>query len=217
MNSLTVGIIGNGPEHLIPDLDDYKDKVDVWIGADRGAAQIMKYHLTLDLALGDFDSVTANELGLIRAYANQFEQYPAEKNETDMEIAVNQAFRMKPQVILLFGVTGARIDHELINIQLLRVIAKQGVKGIIIDKYNAIEWTNPGRHQITYDPEYETISFIPLTEKVAGITLEGFYYPLEKENIHLGSTRTISNKLTAKSGTFSYDQGILLLIKSSDG
>src|SRR5699024_9446905 len=110
MKSLTVGIIGNAPEYLIPDIARYKDKVDIWIGADRGALQIINNQLPLGLALGDFDSVTSDELDRIKTSAEQFEQYSKEKDETDMEIAVDKACKMGPQVILLFGVTGARID-----------------------------------------------------------------------------------------------------------
>ncbi|MHA6251340.1 thiamine diphosphokinase [Oceanobacillus sp. CAU 1775] len=216
MEQLTIGVVANGPEHLIPDLSDYKDKVDVWIGADRGALHLLNNNLTIDYALGDFDSVTTKELARIEEVTENLESFPSEKDETDVELAIRKASELGAKKLLLFGVTGARIDHELINIQLLSIVHQLGIKGIIIDIYNSIEWTTPGEHSVFQDTIYETISFIPVTEEVIGLTLKGFYYPLDKATVNYGSTRTISNKLTEEKGTFSYDQGILLLIKSRD-
>ncbi|WP_405102287.1 thiamine diphosphokinase [Oceanobacillus sp. FSL H7-0719] len=216
MKYTTIGIVGNGPEHLIPDLSLYKDKVDFWIGADRGALLLVKNELPVHVAIGDFDSTDAEELEMIKSNAFHFERFPKEKDETDFELAINKAISLGTDEILLFGATGARIDHELINIQLLHTIANQGIKGIIIDSSNHIEWTEPGVHTIEKDAAYPVVSFIPFTEYVSGITLEGFYYPLNKANIRMGSTITISNKLIKESGTFSYERGILLVIKSRD-
>lgn len=216
MKQLTIGVVANGPAHLIPDLNIYKDKVDVWIGADRGALHLLNNNLTIDYALGDFDSVTEIEFARIKEVAGHISSFSSEKDETDVELAIRKATELEGEEVLLFGVTGARIDHELINIQLLSTIHRLGMKGIIIDKYNAIEWTTPGTHTIDKHLLFETISFIPVTEKVTGLTLEGFYYPLENATVQFGSTRTVSNKLTDENGTFSYDQGILLLIKSRD-
>lgn len=216
MEEITIGIIGNGPDELVPDLKRYKDHVDIWIGADRGALLLLQNGLAINYALGDFDSISKDERERIKSRAIHFESFSSEKNETDLELAIEKAFSLEPKTILLFGVTGGRIDHELINIQLLYAISNRGLKGIIIDKSNYIEWTKPGTHQVKNDPTYPFISFIPFTTEVTGITLNGFYYPLENEKIGLGSTRTISNKLTGENGTYSYERGILLLIKSRD-
>ena len=216
MNRLRIGIVGNGPEALLPELSKYKEEIDLWIGADRGAFTLINSGLPLDYALGDFDSVNKVELEQIRDEATQFKIFPEEKDETDIELALEQAFLLKPETIIMFGVTGGRKDHELINIQLLYSIVKHGMKGVIIDKDNYLELTLPGRHHLNKDNDYSSISFIPFTEEVEGLTLNGFYYPLVNERISWGSTRCISNKLSAESGTYSYEQGILLLIKSRD-
>lgn len=216
MNRMKIGIVGNGPDALLPELSKYKEKIDLWIGADRGALTLINSGLQLDYALGDFDSVNKVELEQIRDKTTRFEIFPAEKDETDLELALEQAYLLKPETIIMFGVTGGRKDHELINIQLLYSIVKHGIQGIIIDKDNYLELTLPGRHLLNHDADYSSISFIPFSEEVKGLTLNGFYYPLENERISWGSTRCISNKLSAKSGTYSYEQGILLLIKSRD-
>lgn len=211
----TVGILGNGPSYLLPDLTAYKE-VDVWIGADRGAYVLIEQGIKLDYAVGDFDSIEDFEDKEIQANAMHYLKYPIEKDQTDLEIALLKAFKLKPEKILLFGVTGGRLDHELINIQLLYTIVKQGIKGIIVDRQNMLELTTPNKYDVYKDDHYPNISFVPYTKQVKGLSLEGFYYPLENETIQLGSTLCISNKLLSNKGTFFYEEGILLLIKSRD-
>ncbi|AIF43803.1 thiamine diphosphokinase [Virgibacillus sp. SK37] len=211
----TIAIIGNSPD-TYPDLQIYKDDVNVWIGADRGSIELIRQEMPVDYAIGDFDSTTEEERVIIKGYCTEFEEYPSEKNETDLELALLKAFSLQPQRILLFGVTGGRLDHELVNIQLLYRIVCNNIKGIIIDKNNILELTMPGIHKISLNAYYPTVSFIPYTKIVKGLSLTGFYYPLTKQNITWGSTLCISNKLIGKNGTFSYEEGILLLVKSRD-
>ncbi|MBM7598640.1 thiamine pyrophosphokinase [Virgibacillus halotolerans] len=212
----TIGIVGNGPLELHPDYQLFMEEIDIWIGADRGALTLAENNIPIEYAVGDFDSINEQEQSFIQRKAVYFKKYPVEKNETDLEIALSVAYMLQPSTIYLFGVTGGRLDHELVNIQLLFSIIKKGGRGIVIDQSNLIEMTMPGVHTINHNEVYPNISFIPFTQQVKALTLSGFYYPLEKENISWGSTRCISNKLLLNNGTFSYEEGILLVLKSRD-
>lgn len=211
-----IAIVGNGPRDLIPELDMYKKDVDVWIGADRGALTLVEQGIDVTYAVGDFDSITTQENEQIRKTVKTLLEYPSEKDYTDIEIALLKAFELNPAQIYLFGATGGRLDHGLVNIQLLNTIRKKGIRGMIVDRYNKIELTNPGYYTVVHDSHYPYISFIPFSEHVNNLTLTGFYYPLENKNISWGSTLCISNKLLSNKGTFYYEEGILLLIKSRD-
>ncbi|MBU5266062.1 thiamine diphosphokinase [Virgibacillus proomii] len=210
-----VAIVANGP-NWYPDFYHYQPIVDYWIGADRGALTLVEHDLTMEYAVGDFDSTTDEEKNVILNKAKYYQTYPAEKNETDLEIALMKAYELNPKIIYLFGVTGGRMDHALINVQLLYRIVSKGIRGIIVDKTNYIELTLPGKYTVKNDANYPIVSFIPFSSKVVGITLENFYYPLINATISWGSTLCISNKLIKNSGTFSYKEGILLLVKSRD-
>lgn len=211
-----IGIVGSGPKQLLPDLKQYEEKIDFWIGVDRGAIEILREKLPLHYAIGDFDSVDDMERGYIQDKAREFDQHPAEKNETDLELGLEKAMSLKPKEIYLFGVTGGRLDHELINIQQLLAIKQNNIDGFIVDTKNLIQIAIPGNHIISKDDKYPYISFIPFSEKVENITLNGFYYPLSEETIHYGSTLCLSNELVSNNGTFFFENGILLVIKSRD-
>ncbi|TMN23535.1 thiamine diphosphokinase [Lentibacillus cibarius] len=211
-----VAIMGNGPKELIPDLESYQNSIDVWIGADRGSLILIENSISPDYAVGDFDSMDEADKEKVYKQAKSYQLYPSEKDQTDLEIALQQAYTLQPDTIYLFGVTGGRLDHALINIQLLHVIMAQHIRGVIIDRQNQLELIGPGNHEIRHDHRHPNISFIPYTQHVEGLTLEGFYYPLVEASIAWGSTLCISNKLILNYGTFSFKEGILLIIKSCD-
>lgn len=216
MDKRTIGIVGSGPDYVLPDLQKYKETVDLWIGADRGALFLTEQNLSIEFSVGDFDSVTIDELEQIKQNSKFMNKVPAEKDETDIEIALKKAIEYRPKQIFMFGVTAGRKDHELINIQMLYRAMKLGINGKIIDKDNIIELVTPGTYTVTKDKDFPYVSFIPFSETVEGLSLDGFYYPLSDETLSWGSTKCISNELSLESGTFSHRRGILLVIKSRD-
>lgn len=212
----TVGIVGNGPLSHLPDLDLHKQEIDVWIGADRGVLTLIDRGIDVDYAVGDFDSIDANQKDIVQQKVDVFEVHPAEKDMTDLEIALQKAFHLDAGKIYMFGVTGGRLDHALINIQLLYSIISKNINGVIIDKWNQVEMVFPGTYTVKKSSMYPYISFVTYTKDVKNLRLNGFYYPLVNADITWGSTRCISNELFSNEGKFSFDEGILLFIKSRD-
>ncbi|WP_040980028.1 thiamine diphosphokinase [Oceanobacillus jeddahense] len=210
-----VGIVGNGPEGLLPNLLNYQEEMDFWIGADRGALYLAEQGITMDIALGDFDSVSESEYGIIEKHTKHFDKHPAMKDQTDLEIAIDMGVKKEASQFFFFGVTGGRLDHALMNIQLLYPLLQQKKRAVIIDKGNQIELFEPGTYQVASEG-YSYLSFLAFTPKVTSLTLTGFLYPLKHETIHWGSSLCISNELSQKKGTFSFHKGILILVKSFD-
>lgn len=211
-----VAIVGSGPKAYLPDLTQYEAEVDIWIGADLGGIAILDQGIKLDYAVGDFDSVTAEQKEEILEQALHIDVYSEIKNETDLELALNKAYNIKAKKIYLFGITGGRLDHALINVQLLHAIINKNIRGFIIDCWNRMELKKPGTYTIFKNELYSYISFVPFTECVKRISLSGFTYPITDYDVTWGSTRLISNELELKKGSFSFEEGLLLLIQSRD-
>ncbi|QDP40136.1 thiamine diphosphokinase [Radiobacillus deserti] len=211
-----IGIVAGGPRSHLPSLKQYDSTVTIWIGVDRGALYLLEEGIHPQIAIGDFDSVSDEERNRIMSHVSDYLAYPIEKDETDLELAVEKAVSLQPGAILFFGVTGGRLDHSLANVQLLMTLWKRNIFSKMIDIGNILEIQGPGTHVIMKDEHHPNISFIPFTEQVVGITLEGFYYKLTNRTITWGSTLCISNKLISEKGTFSFKEGILIVIKSRD-
>lgn len=213
---MNIAIVANGPQENIPLLANFSEQIDLWIGADRGALTLINQGISPNIAVGDFDSLTPEELKLIKKASHIVKSYPVEKDKTDLELALDCAKTYKPNKITLFGVTGGRLDHTIVNIHLLLKLLEQNINGMIIDKQNVLGITLPGKHSVFTLADYPYISFLPLTKEVTGLTLDGFYYSLTDRTVSFGSSLCISNKLIKNKGTFLYKTGILLVIRSRD-
>jgi thiamine pyrophosphokinase len=215
---MIINILAGGPEDLLPDLTEYLGEDSIWVGVDRGVYHLLKRNIKPLIAFGDFDSVSSEELKFIEDRVIELKKYKPEKDETDMELAFNWALVQGPSIIRLFGATGGRLDHLFANVHLLlnQLKTKNTAKVCLIDRNNIIFIKEAGSYTIEKITTKKYISFVPLTLNVHNLTLEGFKFPLENRHISIGSTLCISNELISDYGTFSFSEGILIVIRSHD-
>jgi thiamine pyrophosphokinase len=190
---------------------------DLLIGVDGGAVALLDAGLTPKLAIGDFDTI--GEAGVVRLAEAGVEiaQFPAEKDATDTEIALETALRFGPKEIVLYGALGTRMDHTLANLHLLWKAHRSGVWTSIESGQNRIvllSETFPS-HTVERD-RFDYVSLLPLSQRVTGVTLTGFVYPLHDAVLEMGSSLGVSNQLTGARGTVTIDGGALLVISSTD-
>ncbi|WP_066068527.1 thiamine diphosphokinase [Neobacillus soli] len=214
---MIINILAGGPEDLLPKLTDFAENA-VWVGVDRGVFHLLKRDIKPVIAFGDFDSVSQEELTFIEGEVTELKRYKPEKDETDMELALNWAIDQNPKIIRLFGATGGRLDHLFANVHLLLNSSKvkNTAEIFLIDRQNIVFLKEPGTYKVEKSPYEKYISFVPLTLNVSNLTLEGFKFPLKNRHISLGSTLCISNELISDYGTFSFSEGILIVIRSHD-
>ncbi len=213
---MIINIVVGGPKELIPTLWDYDGNDVIWIGVDRGVVYLLAEGIIPEKAFGDFDSVTEAELELIKEKVPHLNIYPAQKDETDMELALSWAIGQKVEKIHLFGATGGRLDHMLANVQLLTKSIATNIEISIIDQNNIISVQAPGQYHLHINKQYPYISFLPFSREVKGINLTGFKYSLTDENITWGSTLCVSNELVSEKCTYSFKEGIIIVIRSKD-
>ena len=98
-------------------LETLPTDVDIWIGVDRGSLYLIDREIDLDLAVGDFDSVTQDEFQRIQEKAGAIIQAQPEKDDTDLELAVIACFERYPDAnLMIYGAFGGRMDHALANV-----------------------------------------------------------------------------------------------------
>jgi thiamine pyrophosphokinase len=215
---MIINIMAGGPEALLPNLNEYNGENAIWAGVDRGVHTLLKANITPNIAFGDFDSVTVEELTEIQKKVDEMKLYKPEKDETDLELALDWAIEQNPETIRIFGATGGRIDHLLANVQLLvnPLFEVKSTQILLIDRQNIIYIKGSGSYKIEKMPDKKYISFVPVSFNIKDLTLHGFKYPLNNRDISIGSTLCISNELISDYGTFSFSEGILLVIRSDD-
>ena len=189
---------------------------DYLIGADRGADFMIHNGYIPHLALGDFDSVSPEQMRHIASTAKELLTCDAvDKDWTDTELALREAISRGYKEILIMGALGTRFDHSLGNVHLLRQAQDQGCNLTLVDENNEIRLCTD-RLQLEANSRFPYTSLLPLSLEVTGVTLKGFRYPLHDATLKLGWSLGISNVLDAPIGTITIRDGMLLVIRSRD-
>lgn len=213
---MKLAILSGGPEAYLPAFSHPLLEDVSWVGVDRGTLTLLNHGLTPIRAFGDFDSVTLDEWQTIQKSGIPLETYTPEKDATDLELALDWALEQAPEVCYLVGATGGRLDHSLMNLQLLVKGVDHATSLFLVDKQNIVTLLKSGSYNIVKRPDFDYISFIAYTPKVSGLTLDGFKYNLKEHVLNWGSSLCISNVLTDPHAVVCFEEGLLLLVQSRD-
>lgn len=206
-----VAIVAGGQVETIP-LD-----LDVYVGVDAGCLFLLEQGLELSLAVGDFDSVEPEEFQRIQTTAHKLRTSAAEKNDTDLELAIKEVLERWPQAeILIFGAFGGRMDHHLASVFLPTdpEIAPLMSQLCLMDRQNYLCYRPAGRHTIQPLAGYTYVAFMPV--EGASIQIEGAKYPLNPTN-YFKKAIYGSNEFSNRPITLSVDRGYAVIIYSKDG
>jgi len=211
---MIVHIFANGPyQKGIESIIVTEKKGDLVIAADGGADHCRQLNITPHIIIGDLDSLTpAHTEEYIRAEV-EIIRYPAQKNATDLELAIDLAVTKGAEKIVLFGVLGGRWDMSLSNVMLA---ASEKYKQVTISLLNTecrIHIIHGGNTLFLEGNTRQLTSLIAISTDVRGITIKGFEYPLENAALPFGSSRGISNLLQKTHGEITLQQGTLLCIQ----
>jgi len=112
-------IIAAGKAEQNEDWQRWVQAGDVVVGADGGAARARAWGLTVDVIVGDMDSLAEEEQAALARQGGRFIHHPRAKDETDLELALNYALEAGAEEIVILGALGGRLDHTLGNVLLL--------------------------------------------------------------------------------------------------
>ncbi len=186
---------------------------DFLIGADGGTVHCLALGRHPDVIVGDLDSVDPREVVRLAAMGVQIERHPPAKNETDLELALECAQRQGADEVLLLGALGGRLDQTLGN--LLILVQREWPFALLIGEGDQLaQVVRSGELLHLRAPVSGTVSVIPLSATVTGITYTGLEYPLIDATLHLGSTRGMSNVVAVLPATIQISQGLLLVVQT---
>ncbi len=184
------------------------------IACDGGLDRCAEYNLRPERILGDFDSVSQTSLDFFADIPKT--RFPVKKDMTDIELGLELAFKLGASDITVTGaLSGTRLDHTLCNIQLLLKCLKRGIVARIINKTNTIMLMD-GKNKLRLSNDGRYVSILPVTQRITGLTLKGFEYPLENHTLKKGSSLCVSNKIAKKSAEIEIDGGIAAIFLSAD-
>lgn len=207
---MAVLIFANGAERDVEWIRPYLAQASAVIAADGGTRYLYQLGQMPDLVIGDMDSLPPE---LSRWLANgraKMVRYPAEKDETDLELALQYAVRHYDEEIWVFAGLGGRIDQTLANVWLLahpdwhgrtvKLVTKEQHLWLVTDK------------TIINGQVGDTVSLLPLDGDVYITQATGLKWPLHNEMLLFGLSRGISNVMTAPQAEIVVGNGRLLVV-----
>ena len=195
-------ILAAGDLSITPRVESLARENSLVIAADGGARHAVRLGLTVTQWVGDFDSSD----GIILDAPRQ--TFPAEKDSTDLELAVLSAKNLGATSATILGAFGGRFDHAL-GIALLA--AKETKNGFAINLESGFEaaWIIINQHNIPLEKN-QTFSVLAL-ENCTGLRIQNAKWNLENAMLGFGSSLGISN-ITFGELTVALESGCALLI-----
>lgn len=181
------------------------------IGADGGTRHILALNLVPDAVVGDLDSLEPATVTKLIAQGVDVERYPVAKDQTDLELAIERGLRAGANEILLLGALGGRLDQTVAN---LLILAQRHwpVPLRLAEDNQLAQVLRSGETLALHAAPGSTVSAIPLSAAVTGITYTGLEYPLHDATLTIGSTRGVSNVVASPPATITIREGVLLVV-----
>ena len=207
---MQVLLVGGGPVDLPLLRRELAQGPDLIIAADSGGKYLHDIGRPPHILLGDFDSLNREIVREMSDTGVEVFTYPAAKDQTDLELAVDMSLARGATEVRIIGGLGGRLDHTLGNIGLLLKAYQQGVPAFLIDSRQEVTVTD-GAIRIPGEVGMG-LSLIPLTLKVSGVTTTGLKFPLNNADLLSIQTLGIHNEYIENMAEITLREGILLII-----
>lgn len=183
---------------------------DYIICADGGTRHASSLDLKPDLVIGDMDSTDKAYLQKLQADGVLIELFPQDKNETDLELAIDHAIGLESKEIIIVAALGGRLDHTLANIALL---SSDQLSTFDIKMDDGVDEIFFCREQVQVEGRSgDIVSLIPWQGSVSGIQTKNLNWNLNNETLYAEKTRGVSNQMTSDIANIKISMGLLLIV-----
>lgn len=205
-------IFANGKMTSPAGVTEHSRQAELIIAVDGGAGHCRKLNILPHVLLGDLDSVQPDLIERYEKAGVIIQRYPACKDKTDLELALDLAAEQQATTASIFGALGLRWDMSMANLILPAAPAYAGMRITLFDGSTCIHLIRGNEKFFISGSPGSTVSLIPLGGSAEGVTLKGFKYPLANHTISHASTLGVSNVMLGREGNISLKSGILLCI-----
>lgn len=181
---------------------------DFIIAADGGTRHAFALGLTPSVIVGDLDSLPENFNP--STFNGEIILYPKDKNETDLELALQHALTFNPNEIVVVAALGGRLDQTLGNITLISNLQFETRKVKLDDGIEEIFFC---RDICNINGSVgDIVSLIPWQNEVTGIITTNLKWTLQNEPLYYDKTRGMSNEMMNDTASIQIKSGLLLIV-----
>ncbi len=206
-------VICNGklkkPNTLKKQLESYQEIIAV----DGGIRHARALALVPDVVIGDFDSVSDEDLVFIKTEKIKMIKYPSVKDASDTELALDYCLEKGYDEVTIIAFSGSRLDHTMANLTMFSIKSSK-LRIVLLDHMNKAFFIHGD--YANHAPEHSYISIIPMTPTIVIRSTSGLHYPVTDKEIPFGSTLCISNYPLQGDFGISLSSGTAMLILAQE-
>ena len=181
------------------------------IAADGGLRLLKDMQLVPDLLVGDFDTLSHQEVENFRAMGGKIETYNRDKDSSDTELAILRAVKEGATRITILGALGGEWDHTVTNLLApLWLCHQRGVWGRLLHSEASVFCLTSGTYRLKL-PSNTRVSLAAVSELLSGISIEGMAFSLLNETIKREQSRGLANRTLQEKSTIRIGAGTGLL------
>ena len=186
---------------------------DLIVAADGGAGWLAVQGFTPHVVVGDLDSIAAGLLHALEADGVTIERHPADKDQSDAELAVARAVASGARRVIVLGALGGeRLDHELSNLLMLTDPAWSSVDLRIVRDDTSVRAVIDGGRLVLDGATGDIVTLLPIGD-ADGVTTDGLAYPLAGDALRMGQSRGLSNVIASTPASVRLQAGTLLVVE----
>ena len=218
MDERTILILANGIWDIPNDLARLRslaEKALLVVATDGALDHATACGIHADHLIGDLDSVEDASHLEERFPDLTIQRYPEDKDQTDLELAIDWALAQSPSSILVYGATGGRIDHTMANLALLEKGLHTGIPIELISKNESVRLLQ-GDLPLKGAAIGDRISLLPIS-LFCTVSTQGLQYALDGDKLFRGQGRGISNVVVSTPARVRVESGVLAVVCAATG
>ena len=177
------------------------------ICVDGGAGRARDLDITPNWVVGDMDSINPADRTYMEQAGVLFKTFPKHKDYTDTQLALTLAAEEGAGKLVVWGGTGSRLDHTLSNICSASLFLERGAD-VVFDAPAVTIYLIKQRLTLSASVG-DTVSLLVLGDRVTGVTLHGFEYPLQEAILEGRWQWAVSNVVTEHNPVVEVTSGYL--------
>lgn len=187
---------------------------DIVVAADGGSDHLERWGIVPHAVVGDLDSLSVEARERIERSGGRIQRWPAEKDKSDTELAIESAVAAGADEVVVVGALGGpRVDHAVANTLLLALVDRPGIRVRLVRGPLSMRMCRAGERMELGGGEGELVTLLAIAGDAEGVWTEGLRYPLRGERLRIGSSRGISNEIATPGASVTLGSGALLVIE----
>ena len=160
---------------------------------DKGVEVCRACAVVPNFLIGDFDSANPSAVEWAREKNIPAEKFPADKDLTDTQLALNRAAEIFGEhVALVTGAFGGRVDHLYSNVFTCAALDR---KIFLADEREIIFYVKGGEDvAIKFFREPLAVSLLPMTTTCAGVSTKNLHWELDAATLTQNFPNATSNR-----------------------